>query len=205
MNIAQSPADPLVNPIDLPAAAGPESGWEEQLRDGTRVRVRPIHAQDVELERRFIEALSPRSRRYRFLETMNAPSDALLKQMTVINPSTDAAYVAIIGAGAQQREIGVARFSARVDAHDCEFAVTVSDEWQNKGLGSLLMNRLIAVARARGIETMHSSDAADNGLMRAFAEHLHFQHRRDPEDSTLVLYSVDLRDPKADAGTGTVR
>jgi len=177
------------------AVAVPNDGADVVLRDGTHVFVRPIHADDVELERRFIEALSPSSRRFRFLETMHSPSDALLKQMTVINPSTDAAYVALVNEGGDgpQREVGVARFSARADGHDCEFAVTVSDDWQNKGLGSLLMARLIEVARARGINEMHSSDAADNTRMRQFAEYLHFRHETDPEDATLVLYSVDLK------------
>jgi GNAT superfamily N-acetyltransferase len=184
---------------------------EEVLRDGTRVQVRPIHENDIELERRFIEALSPSSRRFRFLETIRSPSSALLKQMTVINPSTDAAYVALLGTGAQTLEIGVARFSAQADGLDCEFAVTVSDEWQHKGLGTLLMHRLIDVAKARGIKTMHSSDAADNGLMRKFAEHLHFHHVRDPDDATLVRYSVDLGSPDTlasstrEAAPGTVR
>ena len=193
------------NAVDKPFGAAPgevaQAGALALLRDGTRVFVRPIHAEDIELERRFIEALSPSSRRFRFLETMRSPSDALLKQMTVINPSTDAAYVAIIGEGDQQHEIGVARFSARPDGHDCEFAVTVSDEWQNKGLGTLLMRHLIDVAKARGIKAMHSSDASDNTRMRQFADHLSFHHRRDPDDATLVLYSVDLNAEPAAAST----
>jgi hypothetical protein len=43
---------------------------------------------------------------------------------------TDAAYLAVLGAGAEEREIGVARFSAAAEAKDCELAVTVSDESQ---------------------------------------------------------------------------
>jgi GNAT superfamily N-acetyltransferase len=154
--------------------------------------IRPIHKQDIELERRFIETLSPRSRRFRFLEVVNSPSEVMLRRLTAIDPATDAAFVALVAIGAEKREIGVARFSARPDGTDCEFAVTVSDEWQNKGLGTLLMQRLIAVARARGIKAMHSSDASDNDLMQKFAEHLNFHHVRDPEDGTQVLYSVDL-------------
>lgn len=168
------------------------TGTEVHLGDGTRVVIRPIHRNDVEIERRFIEALSPSSRRFRFLDTMSSPSAALLKQMTSIDNTTDAAFVATIEVAGVEREIGVARFSARPDGHDCEFAVTVADEWQKKGLGTLLMRRLLDVARARGIEKMHSSDASDNTSMRKFAEHLHFRHERDPEDATHVLYSVDL-------------
>ena len=38
---------------------------------------------------------------------MSSPSEALLKPLTAIDPSTDAACVAVIGAGAEEREIGV--------------------------------------------------------------------------------------------------
>ena len=183
-----------------PITASNNTERDEVLNDGTHVLVRAIHPDDLELERRFIEALSPKSRRFRFLETMRVPSAALLKQMTVIDPLTDAAYVALLRTGAQATEIGVARFSAQADGQDCEFAVTVSDEWQNKGLGTLLMHRLIEVAKARGIKTMHSSDAADNTRMRQFADHLHFEHRRDPDDSTLILYSIDVRANDSDSG-----
>jgi GNAT superfamily N-acetyltransferase len=184
-----------------PAKSTADTEHDEVLNDGTHVTVRAIHPDDIELERRFIEGLSPKSRRFRFLESMQTPSAALLKQMTVINPPTDAAFVALLGAGAQATEIGVGRFSAQADGQDCEFAVTVSDAWQNKGLGTLLMQRLIDVAKSRGIKVMHSRDAADNTRMRQFADHLHFEHRRDPDDSTLVLYSVDLtaKDSNADA------
>ena len=162
------------------------------LGDGTPVLVRPLHPEDIELERSFIEALSPQSRRYRFLQAMRSPSDALLRQMMTINPATDAAFVAVLGEGDEAREIGVARFSASAGGQDCEFAVTVADEWQNKGLGTLLMHRLMEVAKGRGIKSMQSSDAADNSIMREFARHLHFHHKPDPQDAKLVRYSVEL-------------
>jgi GNAT superfamily N-acetyltransferase len=162
------------------------------LRGGDRVVIRPISTEDIELERSFIEGLSPASRRFRFLESMRTPSDVLLKQLTAIDCSTDAAFVAVIGEGRTEREVGVGRLSASADGHDCEFAITVIDAWQHKGLGTLLMRRLMDVAHARGIRHMHSSDAADNELMRKFAGRLHMQHKTDPEDTTLVVYSVDL-------------
>lgn len=169
------------------------SQTEVKLHDGTSVRLRPIHPQDVELERQFIGALSPASRRYRFLETIHSPSAELLEKMTHIKPATDVAYVALLDADGHEHEIGVGRFSALPDGKDCEFAVTVADEWQNQGLGTLLMERLIGAARARGLETMFSSDASDNTKMRQFADHLHFHHKRDPDDARLVRYSVDIK------------
>ena len=180
----------LQAPTRASSPIGPS--WDEHLLDGTQVTIRGLQSQDLELERRFIEGLSPMSRRFRFLETMNSPSDALLAQLTDLDPLTDVAYVAMIGSGTEQREIGVARFSALVGGQDCEFAVTVSDEWQMKGLGSALMSHLVDAARARGIHAMHSSDSADNDSMRQFASHLNLQNSRDPNDAKLVLYSVNL-------------
>jgi GNAT superfamily N-acetyltransferase len=169
-----------------------EAAWQQPLRDGTQVTIRALHAQDVELERRFIETLSPESRRFRFLETMSSPSEALLRQLTMLDPLKDVAYLAIVGTGPDAHEIGVARFSAAAGASDCEFAVTVSDEWQRKGLGAALMAHLIDAARVRGIHAMHSSDSFANDSMRRFAGHLKFHKTTDPDDARLVLYSVKL-------------
>jgi GNAT superfamily N-acetyltransferase len=168
-------------------------GWERVVRGGDRVVIRPLHAQDAGMERRFIEGLSPVARRFRFLDSMKSPGAALLEQLTVLDPKTDVAYVAVTEAGGQEKQVGVGRFSASSGGHDCEFAVTVTDAWQNKGLGTLLMQHLIDDARKRGIDAMHSSDAWDNDLMRRFAAHLGLQHRQDPEDATRVLYSLELK------------
>jgi GNAT superfamily N-acetyltransferase len=189
----QSPSSDSLSPSATALASGTKApAVRETLRDGSVVRIRPIHPSDLELERRFIEALSTESRRFRFLAAMKSPSEALLKQLTFIDPATDVAYVALAGPGDEEREVGVARFSARADGNDCEFAVTVADAWRHKGLGSVLMQRLIDAARARGIHEMHSSDAADNDAMRGFADRLGFGHRRDPDDDALVRYSVNV-------------
>lgn len=176
----------------MPTNASRAEGCEQVIRGGDRVIVRPLHAQDIEMERRFIEALSPVSRRFRFLESMKSPSDELLKKLTVLDPATDVAYIAVTEAGSQENPVGVGRFSAAVGHKDCEFAVTVADAWQNKGLGTLLMQHLIEAARKRGIKAMHSSDARDNELMRRFSAHLGLAHRQDPDDATQVLYSLAL-------------
>ncbi len=172
---------------------GPPDGWDEMLHDGTQIHIRSIRRRDVALEKRFIETLSPDSRRFRFLESMRSPSDALLKQLTDIDHTRDAAFIAVVVIDGVEREVGVARFNTSDTAETCEFAVTVSDEWQRKGLGTSLMRHLLESARARGIRTLYSSDAADNVAMRKFAEHLHFRHERDPDDAAQVKYSVDLQ------------
>jgi GNAT superfamily N-acetyltransferase len=167
--------------------------WKEKLRDGTTVLIRPIHASDEDIERKFIEGLSAQSRRFRFLGEIKTPSARLIDQLTHPDPVRDAAFVALIADGADKREIGVARFSAGADARSCECAVAVSDDWQGKGLATILMNHLVDVARQRGIESMYSIDAVNNQHMRELAEHLGFTRQPDPNDATQALHFLDLK------------
>jgi len=172
----------------------PHEEWSEALRDGTVVRIRPIGKDDVDLERRFIEELSPESRRFRFLGEIRTPSPQLLHQLT--HPErTEAAFIAVLNEGENEKEIGVSRFSARNDQMNCEFAVAVADEWHNKGLASLLMTHLISTARRRGIECMYAVAASGNHAMHELAKHLGFQSEPNPNDATEVIYTLDLRAP----------
>jgi RimJ/RimL family protein N-acetyltransferase len=161
----------------------------EPLPDGARILIRPVVPDDVELERRFIADLSPQSRRFRFLDTMSVPSEKLLRQLTSVDPAREAALAAVDPL--TQHFIGVARFS--LDGHGvAEIAVAVVDYWQRHGVGSLLVRKLIAVARAHGIKRLFSVDSEDNRSMRHFARKLGFQCRTDPADTTQALYSLDL-------------
>jgi GNAT superfamily N-acetyltransferase len=175
---------------------GPDSAatqWKEKLRDGTTVLIRPICDDDVELERRFIEELSPQSRRFRFLGEIKSASPEMLRQFTHLDHASEVAFVALMADGADKREIGVSRYSARTDGLSCECAVAVSDEWHSKGLATLLMQHLIDTARQRGVECMYSMDAVDNQPMRDLAEHLGFQRKQDPNDATQVIHTLDLK------------
>lgn len=164
---------------------------DDVLTDGTRVAIRPLDKGDIGIEREFIMSLSPQSRRFRFLYSMASPSDALLKRLTDLDDSTETAFVALsIGPGIN-KEIGVARMSAV--GHDrAEFAVTVRDDWQHKGLGTLLTKRVIESARRRGVRTLFSIDARDNHAMQEFAKTLGFRRVPNPEDATEAIHTLEL-------------
>jgi GNAT superfamily N-acetyltransferase len=166
--------------------------WIDTLRDGTSVLIRAIRDDDAELERRFIERLSPQSRRYRFLGTIKSPDANLLRHLTHVNHVSEIAFIALISDGTHDCEIGVSRYYASRDGTSCECAVAVSDEWQHQGLATLLMNHLIDVARRHGISHMSSMDAPDNQAMRELAAHLGFVRSQDPDDPKQVLHTLIL-------------
>ena len=180
----------------LPMQAVPEPTLE-RLPGGAEVSVRAIRAQDVELERQFITGLSPESRRSRFLDTMTEPSEALLRRLTTIDPSRDAALAAVDPVTG--RFVGVARFSVEQDGV-AEIAVAVSDTWQHRGVGTLLARRLIDVALSRGLRRLYSIDLGDNHGMQHLGRKLGFHHDANPDDATQVMYTLDLAGNHAPGG-----
>jgi GNAT superfamily N-acetyltransferase len=167
--------------------------WSETLDDGSLVLIRPIRKQDREAERSFIKHLSKETQHMRFFASIAEPSEQMLDQFTNIDYVHQMAFVAVVARDAQETIVGVSRYSADRDETQCECAVTVDDEWQNKGLGTLLMKHLIEVARSRGIRRMVSIDSAENAQMRDLASHFGFHARIDPDDATLVLHELDLQ------------
>lgn len=193
----KSTAAPMVpKPIKPALATVAEQGdaphWIETLRDGSEVLIRLLHKDDVDLEREFIRHLSPESRRMRFLGQVSEPGPDLLRNLTDFDALRATAYIALVMSDGEFRQVGVSRYSVTKDGTSCECAVTVSDAWQKKGLGTLLMRRLIEHARAHGIHTMLSVDAASNWRMQELAHDLGFTRNPDPEDSAQVIYRLRL-------------
>jgi len=166
--------------------------WIDVLRDGTPVQIRPLREEDREREPAFISGLSHRARRFRFLGDFKQVSASQLEQLMDVDYAKRMAFIALIHDNGKLREIGVSRYSATMDETRCECAVTVADEWQNRGLGVLLMRHLIDHARRQGFKRMLSIDSASNEGMRDLAAYLGFRREMDPSDHCQVMHTLDL-------------
>lgn len=176
-----------------PQSIGPDyPRWSETLRDRSHVVIRPITKHDKAAERTFIEELSPDARRMRFLGEVRHPSERLIEQFTEIDYVHEVAFVAVTAEDSREKIVGVSRYSTDQYGLNCECAVTVSDEWQQKGLGTLLMKHLIEVARAKGVRRMTSIDSAENVQMQDLAKFLGFATRVDPDNVRQVLHELEI-------------
>lgn len=178
-----------------PARLTVYSEYQDVLRNGTPVLIRPLRADDRQLETDFIRNLSPHTRRQRFLCDFKQPSEALIDQMMDVDHDRRLALIAVVRVEGELREIAVARYCATLDAGACECAITVADAWQHQGLGTLLMHYLIDEAERHGFRHMVSIDAASNLAMRKLASSLGFQCRLDPEDPSQIIHTLDLQMP----------
>ncbi len=140
------------------------------LRDGSRVRLRQGHSSDRELLLRGFERLSPESRYRRFLSGIPALSEESVRYLTEIDHHDHEAIAALDESG---EGIGVARYIRNPQRPDvAEVAVTVIDDWQGKGLGTLLLEVLGARARAEGITSFTALMLASNQEMMQVLEAL---------------------------------
>jgi len=122
-----------------------------RARDGTEVRLRPLGRDERELVAGFFGGLSDGSRRRRFLQPMPRLSAAMLRHLVDVDSRRHVAVVAEVhGACA-----GIARFVAlRDEPGAAEVAVTVTDRFQGRGIGRLLLEALRPAAARAGVTTL---------------------------------------------------
>ncbi len=141
------------------------------LRDGSRVLIRRLRDSDSELLLRGFRRLSPESRYRRFLAPTPDLSERTVRYLVEIDHRNHEALIAV---DEQCNEgVGVARYvrdPARPDA--AEVAVTVVDDWQGRGLGTLLLEAITMRAREEGIDTFTALMLVENRQMMDLLQRL---------------------------------
>jgi acetyltransferase len=157
-----------------------------QLNDGTDVLIRPIRPEDAESEARFVRELSDEAKYFRFMNTFQELSQEMLIRLTQIDYHNEMALIAVhMTDGVEGEQIGVARYATNVDKKSCEFALTVADNWQGRGVGQILMKDLMGVARDRDLESIEGQVLANNKRMLRLMGTLGFEVSADPSDISI--------------------
>lgn len=133
------------------------------LADGGRIHVRRLLPADrEELARRYLE-LSPAARRLRFFNAPNRLSDRLLDYLMDVDGDDRSALVAFAIDEEGSPGVGIARYArSREDPTTAEAAVTVLDDYHNRGIATVLLTRLADEARANGVSTFTASVMWEN-------------------------------------------
>jgi acetyltransferase len=187
--------DPETREEDLPHTAirpyPKQYVSHEELRDGTPVTIRPIRPEDEPLMVRFHETLSEESVYMRYFHMMNLDQRTAHERLTricFIDYDREMALVAErtdLQTGGREI-LGVARLSRRGAVLDeAEFSVLVSDRFQRRGVGTLLLSRLLEVGRAEDLRRITAEILLDNRPMQSLSKKLGFYLRRDAEEMVM--------------------
>jgi acyl-CoA hydrolase/RimJ/RimL family protein N-acetyltransferase len=140
-----------------------------RLPGGEGVLVRPARIADEGPLQEFFYALSDETVYRRFFGAKNTFSHAEMQKLVDLDYEKNLALVACAGEGAGESEaiVGVAVYDADPADGLAEVAFVVRDDWQGKGLGTLLMRRIAEAGRARGLRGFKADVLAENQRMLA--------------------------------------
>ena len=151
-----------------------------KLRDGTKVLIRPLQPEDKKDLLRGFDKLSIVSRRFRFLSPIRKLSAYQLKSLIDVDQVNHVA-IGVKDIGRPDKPgIAIGRFVCLEDEPGtAEFAITVTDEYQNRGVGTMIAELLMRTARDRGIEILRGFLLDDNLAMIRLLEGLGARMKRE--------------------------
>jgi acetyl coenzyme A synthetase (ADP forming)-like protein len=138
------------------------------LRDGSTVRIRPARPDDLARVQDYLLGLSPETRRLRFWTI--AVNIGELATKIVDFDYRDHLTLLVLRGGDEGTMIGGAQYS-RIDDGRAEIGMSVADEWQGRGIGSILLGQLAQAAGERGVTILVAEVLPENhGMIGVFRE-----------------------------------
>lgn len=161
------------------------------LKSGVFSVFRAIRPEDASGLQQFVRGLSEQSRYFRFVGAMQELPPRLLARFTQIDYDREMAIIALLESD-ETKIIGVVRYMLNPDAKSCEFSLAVADEVHGQGVGGSLMQRLMQIAKARGLVVMEGIVLANNSAMLRLVTRLGFSNAADPDDGEMRIVRCDL-------------
>lgn len=195
--------------IRVKKAAAEDSGWRFAIRpypseleetialsDGAKLLLRPVRPEDEPAIQQGFQKLTPQDVRMRFFSTMKTLPHDLAARLTQIDYDREMALVAFTldASGAPGGEaMGVVRLMADPDNRRGEYAVIVRSDFQRRGLGRILMDRIVAHARKRGLGEIFGYVLEGNAAMLKLCAELGFKVAKLADEPGISEVKLTLR------------
>jgi acetyltransferase len=165
---------------------------EIKMKDGSNVILRPIKPEDEFLWRNLLASCSKETIYSRFRYFFHWDSHEAASRYCFIDYDREIAIVVESVENGEKKLLGVGRLVADPDHETVEYAVLVSDKWQDKGLGSIITDYCFDIAKHWGLKRIVAQTTNDNKRMISVFEKRGFQIEVDPS-SSLVEVEKDLK------------
>ena len=167
-----------------------------ELRDGSEVFIRPLRLTDEARVRDLFYKLSPESIHHRFFQMLKTLPHEKIQNLLRIDYESDMGIVVLSGRGEDAEMLAIAHYLRDPRTNMAEAAFLVQDAWQSRGIGTALMETLVAAAQSNGIAGFTANVlAANSGMIRVF-HRCGFRVESELEDGEYSL-SIPFNEPKA--------
>ena len=158
--------------------------------DGRPIHLRLLTSHDVDLWTEFVKGCSDHSLWLRFLSPFT-PTPEAAERFCNIDPDEEVAVVAEIIENNRPKIIAIARLIKCRSRDEAEYAVIVTDSWQQKRLGRALSEACLKLAGFLGLRVVNSETVQENfPMMRVFS---HCRFNMQSKDKSMVLMSLTLK------------
>jgi acetyltransferase len=168
-----------------------------ELKDGTPAVIRPIRPEDEPLMVEFHKTLSEDSVHHRYFGTLKLEERIAHERLTRICFNDYDREIALAvdreTPGGGHEILGIGRLCRTIEEGEGDFAIVVSDPWQRQGLGTDLMEKLVAIAKDEGLARISGCIMSGNTAMQKVCRKAGFQLQRLPDGE----YRADMLLPKS--------
>lgn len=180
---------------------------EVTLKDGARVRIRPVLPEDETRLVALYGRLSRHTKYQRFFTVMKRLPPDWAYYFANVDYHRRMALVAERDLEWRSELIGVARYEPSDEKDTAEMAIVVQDYWQGKGLGTILLNEILRAGETKGIRRFRAYVLADNRRMLTLLSRSTDVQQRNVEQGVLEIlftrreaagspaYAKEARDP----------
>jgi acyl-CoA synthetase (NDP forming)/GNAT superfamily N-acetyltransferase len=165
------------------------------LTDGTTVEIRPARSDDFDAVRDMHAKMSPENLYLRFF-SMSQVAAEREAQRICREPAPGRAALLVLLDG---RVVGCGSYEVTGGSESAEVAMSVADDLHNRGIGTLLLEHLISLARSRGVRTFVAETLTENALMLQVFADAGLRARRTLENG---VYDLRFPLPGGDGDTG---
>jgi acyl-CoA synthetase (NDP forming)/GNAT superfamily N-acetyltransferase len=167
------------------------------LTDGTTIEIRPARPDDFDAVRDMHAKMSPENLYLRFFSMSRVAAEREAQRICREPEPGRAALLAVLDG----RVVGCGSYEVVGDGSgSAEVALTVADDMHNRGVGTLLLEHLISLARSRKVRTFVAETLTENALMLQVFANAGLRARRTLEDG---VYDLRFPLPGGDGDTGT--
>ncbi|WP_438001585.1 GNAT family N-acetyltransferase [Sorangium sp. So ce185] len=158
-------SDQVVSRADYPS----QEARAASLPSGEALLCRPVRLSDEAALQDLFYRLSDESVYRRFMSHKREHPHEEMQQLVNLDYEQNMAIVACAGPE-RDAVVGMARYDVDPKNNLADIAFVVRDEWQGKGVGTLLMRRMAEIARARGLSGFEADVLLSNKAMMRVLE-----------------------------------
>ncbi|MGR5295516.1 bifunctional acetate--CoA ligase family protein/GNAT family N-acetyltransferase [Vibrio mediterranei] len=145
------------------------------LKDGSKISLRPIRPEDEPFHADFINNVTKEDLYKRFFSDVGEFNHEALANLTQIDYDREMAFVAVDLSYPNPHIIGVSRVLVTPDNSDAEFAILIRSDLKGKGLGRVLMNKIIDYCKSKNTRQISGMTMPTNRGMLTLAQKLGFE------------------------------